>query len=110
MGDREIQVVHVPEKRRYELRDADTVIGAAHYGRRSGQVVFTHTTVSDDHAGPGLGARLADFALTDVRDAGLRIVPECPYIAAYLRRHHDFDDIVDWPAPGATSPTGQPGQ
>ena len=102
--DPAIEVVHVPTKRRYELHDGSAVIGAAHYRRQPGQVRFTHTLVSEDHAGQGLGARLADVALRDVRDAGLRIVPECPYIAAYLRRHHEFDDVVDWPDQGATSP------
>ncbi|GAA2719218.1 GNAT family N-acetyltransferase [Cellulomonas aerilata] len=110
MSDPAIEVVHVPAKRRYELHEGTTVVGAAHYRRRSDQVVFTHTTVSDAYAGQGLGARLADVALTDVRDAGLRIVPECPYIAAYLRRHHEFDDVVDWPSPGETGPTGRPGR
>ena len=88
-------VVHVPEKRRYELRDGDTVIGTAHYRRRPGQVVFTHTVVDDAYEGQGLGAVLAREALTDVKEAGLRIVPVCPFIAAYLRRHHEFDDVVD---------------
>jgi predicted GNAT family acetyltransferase len=58
----------------------------------------------------GLGARLADFALTDVRDAGLKVVPECPYTAMYLRRHLESDHIADRPRQHATSPTGQPGQ
>jgi predicted GNAT family acetyltransferase len=91
-------VVHVPQTRRYELRDGDEVIGAAHYRRRPGQIVFTHTVVDDAYGGQGLGAVLARAALTDVRDSALRIVPVCPFIAAYLRRHHEFDDVVD-PAP-----------
>jgi predicted GNAT family acetyltransferase len=88
-------VVHVPERRRYELRDGEQVIGAAHYRRRPGQVVFTHTVVDDAYEGQGLGSVLAREALTDVKASGLRIVPVCPFIAAYLRRHHELDDVVD---------------
>ena len=103
MNDAVIEVVHAPDKRRYELRDGGKVIGAAHYKRQPGQFVFTHTTVNTEYAGQGLGARLARFALTDVRGAGLRIVPVCPYIASYLRRHHEFDDVVD-PPPTEVAP------
>jgi predicted GNAT family acetyltransferase len=88
-------VVHVPEKRRYELRDGETLIGAAHYRRQPGQVVFTHTVVKDAYEGQGLGALLAREALSDVKRSGSRIVPECPFIRAYLRRHHEYDDVVD---------------
>jgi predicted GNAT family acetyltransferase len=90
-----VTVVHVPDRRRYELRDGEKVIGAAHYRRRPGQVVFTHTVVDDAYEGQGLGAELARQALTDVKESGLRIVPVCPFIAAYLRRHHEYDDVVD---------------
>lgn len=30
-----------------------------------------------------------------MRALGLRIVPVCPYVAKYLTKHHDFDDITD---------------
>ncbi len=95
MDSTTVTVVHVPEKRRYELRDGDAVIGAAHYRRRPGQVVFTHTVVDDAYEGQGLGGVLAREALTDVKESGLRIVPVCPFIAAYLRRHDEFDEVVD---------------
>jgi len=93
-------VVHVPERHRYELREGQRAIGFAHYSLSSEQrqVVFTHTEVDDAFSGQGLGARLAAFALDDVRRSGRRIVPVCPYIGAYLRRHHEYDDIVDPPS------------
>jgi predicted GNAT family acetyltransferase len=109
MNEAAIDVVHAADKRRYELREGDTVIGAAHYKLEPGHVVFTHTTINTKYGGQGLGGRLVDFALSDVRDAGLRIVPVCPYVAAYLRRHHEFDDIVDQPGSDATTePANEP--
>jgi uncharacterized protein len=101
-----ITVVHAPERHRYELRDNGTTIGFADYHLRStGQVVFTHTEVEDAYSGQGLASELARFALDDVRAGGRRIVPICPYIAAYLRRHHDYDDLVDLP-PAREAATG----
>lgn len=93
-----IEVVHNPERRRYELHDDGGVIGFTKYRRAEDKVVFIHTEVDDAYAGQGLASKLARFALEDVRASGRRIVPLCPYIASWLRKHHDFDDIVDWPA------------
>ncbi|MFD1211419.1 GNAT family N-acetyltransferase [Arthrobacter sp. GCM10027362] len=96
-----IEVVHNPERHRYELRggeDGDAVVGFTKYRPAGGKVVFIHTEVDGAYAGQGLASKLARSALSDVRDAGRRIVPVCPYIASWLRKHHDFDDIVDWPA------------
>jgi len=30
-----------------------------------------------------------------VRESGKRIVPVCPYVAKYLTRHEEFNDITD---------------
>jgi len=93
-----LTVVHKPERNRYELHDNDRTIGYSIYGRRPNhQFVFTHTEVDTDYAGQGLGAHLTRFALDDVRASGGRIVPMCPYVTAYLRKHHEYDDIVDLP-------------
>jgi predicted GNAT family acetyltransferase len=94
----EVAVVHAPERHRYELRDGGAVIGFTRYRADGRQVVFVHTEVDEAYSGQGLASKLARSALQDVRASGRRIVPECPYIAAWLRKHHDFDDIVDWPA------------
>ena len=49
--------------------------------------VFTHTEVSREFEGKGVAGRLAHDALTDAAARGKTIVPECPYIARYLKRH-----------------------
>ncbi|MCG2621880.1 N-acetyltransferase [Arthrobacter sp. I2-34] len=92
-----IEVVHNPQRHRYELHDGG-VIGFTKYRLGEGKVIFIHTEVDDAYSGQGLASKLARYALDDVRASGRRIVPLCPYIASWLRKHHDFDDIVDWPA------------
>jgi predicted GNAT family acetyltransferase len=104
MADSPIDVVHLPEKHRYEIRDGGKAVGAAHYRPEPGRVVFTHTKVSDAYAGQGLGAVLVRAAVDDVRASGLRIVPVCPFVAAFLRRHREYDDVVDPPTAHGTTP------
>lgn len=90
----DVSVRHVPERRRFELLVGGTVIGAAHYvphdAPSGGQRIFFHTVVDDEYSGQGLGGRLVTAALDDTVAAGLAIVPVCPYVAAFLKRHADL--------------------
>ncbi len=60
--------------------------------------VFLHTEVDPDYAGQGLAGQLVRAELDDVRARGMRIVAQCPMVAGYVERHHDWDDILDHPA------------
>ena len=77
-----------------------------------GRIVFTHTVVQPEFEGQGLGTRLARFVLDDAVARGERIVPECPFIAAYLARARRYEASVDWPdvAPvrSASAPAASP--
>ena len=53
-----------------------------------------HTEVSPSLEGQGLGARLVAGALDDIRARGLRVVPICPFVRTYIRRHPDYADLV----------------
>ncbi|MBF4994286.1 N-acetyltransferase [Arthrobacter gandavensis] len=93
-----MKIQHNPGKQRYEaIDDAGTVAGFAAYRDRPGSRAFTHTEVSDDHEGQGVGSQLARFAVEDVRDAGLRLAPFCPFIARWLTKHPEYTGFVDWP-------------
>ena len=89
-----IEIVDVPERERFEVRDAGRLIGLASYvvvpakcRASADRVVFFHTEVAEDREGQGLAGRLAAAALDASVAAGRVIVPVCPYISLYLRRH-----------------------
>ena len=44
--------------------------------------------------GQGIASGLIAGALVDVRNQGLKIIPECPYVAGYIERHPDLQDLV----------------
>ena len=95
----EITVVHNPDLSRYELRDGDVVPGFAQYRLPDDEHVdFVHTEVADEYGGQGLAGKLIAFALADVSDSGKRIIPHCPFVAGWIRKHPGlYDDITDWP-------------
>lgn len=95
----DIRVVHAPEKHRYEIYAGDERLGLTQYRLPDDDHVdFIHTESSPEHAGEGLAARLVTFALDDVRAQGKRIIPHCPYVAGFIRKHPEYEDITDWPA------------
>ncbi|WP_445525354.1 GNAT family N-acetyltransferase [Streptomyces cyslabdanicus] len=82
-------------KHRYEILVDGERAGLTAYRDRGEQRVFYHTEVGEAFAGQGLAARLVQEALTDVRASGKRIVPVCPYVAKFLKKHEEFADITD---------------
>lgn len=90
----DVRVVKNAEASRYEAYVGIELAGFATYVVRPDVIVFTHTEVDDAFEGKGVGSKLAYGALTDVRAHGQTIVPLCPFIAAYIRRHEEFRDLI----------------
>ena len=83
-----------PEELRYELVRDGEVIGVILYRATPGVIALVHTDVEPAFEGEGVGSRLVAGALDDIRARGLRLVPVCPFVAAYLRRHPEQRDLV----------------
>lgn len=80
---------------RFTIEVDGTPAGYAEFADRDGRRTFPHTEVDDAFQGRGLATILIGDALQQTRDAGLRIVPVCPMVAAYVKKHPEFDDVVD---------------
>ena len=95
MTDTQPTVRHVADQQRYELLVEGQPLGIAQYREQGEQMVFTHTEVDPSLSGQGLGSELAKGALEDARRRGKRVVPQCEFIAAYIERHAEWQDLVD---------------
>ena len=91
--------VDSPEHHRYELRSGDEVVGFLVYRLGDGVITLVHTEVDPARSGQGHAASLARGALDDARSRGLRVVPSCPYVAAYVEKHPEYADLVKPEAP-----------
>ena len=69
-------------------------IGFVAYTVAGSQVTFTHTEVSEDERSHGVGSFLVGAALDDVREHGLQAVPQCPFVAQFIREHAEYLDLV----------------
>ncbi len=90
----EIEVRDNPAESRYEAWLGDELAGFADYRPADGRLVFVHTEVLSAFAGRGIGNRLAAGALDATRARGLKVTPRCPFIAAYIRSHPEYRDMV----------------
>lgn len=90
----EIIVVNNEAANRFEAQ-LGAELAVAEYTREAALIVFVHTQVPAEFEGRGVGSRLARAALDFARDEGLGVVPLCPFIAAYVRRHQEYVPLVD---------------
>lgn len=80
-------------RNRYELT-VDGITAHVDYSREPGVITFIHTIVPEQLGGRGIGSRLAQHVLDDARRNGERVIPKCPFIAAYIKRHQEYQDLV----------------
>ena len=82
-----------PTRQRFEL---DVTGGTAFidYRRNGAVVTFAYAEVPGNLRGGGVGAALVKGALALVRARGERVVPQCSYVAAYIARHPEEQDLL----------------
>jgi predicted GNAT family acetyltransferase len=78
---------------RFEM-NAGGEMAVINYRLAPGVITFTHTEVPAALWGQGVGSRLVRGALEAARADGLKVVPRCSFISAYLRKHPEFNDLV----------------
>ena len=80
---------------RFEILIDGEVVGSAYYDLAGNDIIFTHTEVDTNREEHGLGSQLVQAALDDVRDnTGLRVVARCPFVAHWLTKHEDYQDLL----------------
>lgn len=99
-----LRVVDNPERRRFEVRDGRKVLGWSSYDETAELIVFNHTEVNPRWEGRGIGSVLVRTTLDHVRDQGLRVLPLCPFVRAWIDRHPEYGDLVYTPEQGAPIP------
>jgi len=76
---------------------------AVHFGeatamltyREEGDTIYmVHTEVPAEMEGKGIGGQLAKAALNYARENGLKVVARCPFVASYLQRHPEYNDLI----------------
>lgn len=97
-----LEVVDVRERERYEGRLTDGAAASDRasdpavtvYARDGALIALQHTEVPPALEGQGIARRLVQAVLDDVRARGLTVIPNCPYVRSFLRKHPAYRDLV----------------
>ena len=89
-----VVIRHEPEAARFAI-DVEGALAFLTYRERAGRILdFDHTFVPQALRGGGIASRLTAHALGFARDHDYRVVPSCPFVAAYMERHPEYRDLL----------------
>ena len=91
--DKQITIENNQSAMRFEARH-EGQLAFIKYTLNDNQIVYLHTEVPEAFEGQGIGSSLAKAALEDARSNHLQVVPLCPFVAAYIRKHAEYADLV----------------
>jgi predicted GNAT family acetyltransferase len=88
-----VDVRHNTAASRFEA-EADGGLARADYRLHDGVMRLVHTEVPRASEGRGIAGQVVRAALDYARANGLRVMPACSYVRAYMRRHPDTQDLL----------------
>jgi uncharacterized protein len=92
-ADRTSEVVDNPLQHRYELA-VDGHIATTYYEIADGLVTFVHTEVPPELGGKGIGSKLMNGALNQVRAGGRKVIAQCPFVKAFIDKNATYQDLL----------------
>ena len=86
-------VVDNAARSRFELTEQG-LIAFADYRRHGDRLVIPHVEAPPPLRGTGTAGRLMTGVFDLIRAQGLKVVPKCPYAAAFIQRHPEYQDLM----------------
>jgi uncharacterized protein len=86
-------VEHDEASRQFQLRVGGE-LALIQYARAGDRITFVHTEVPKALEGHGIAGALARAALDYARDHKLSVIARCAYVAAYVRRHPEYQALL----------------
>jgi predicted GNAT family acetyltransferase len=78
---------------RYETTVEGKTAFAA-YHREGDTITFTHTEVPPELEGRGIAGAIVKHALDEARANKHGVVAACAYVASYVRKHEEYQDLL----------------
>ncbi len=87
------KITNNPLKHRFETEVGKQTAFLA-YRVADDLITFTHTQVPPALEGRGIGTTLVKAGVEYAREHGLRIVPQCPFVAEFIRNHPQYTSLL----------------
>ncbi len=89
-----LELVNNQAEHRFELRVGDHT-AFIEYRQASHTITLLHTEVPEQLEGKGAATAVIEKTLRYIEKNNFNLVPLCPFVVAYLKRHPDWKRIVD---------------
>ena len=83
-----------PALSRFEMASGGAVAYVEYERAGDRRITLLHTGVPDALSGQGIGSKLVSGTLDAVRAEGLKVVPRCEFVAAYIGRRPEYRDVL----------------
>jgi uncharacterized protein len=81
---------------RFELH-VDGEVAVVVYEKAGDLLRLIHTEVPESLEGKGVGSKLVGAVLRFAQENKVSVVPLCPFVAQYMKRHPEYNATVDPP-------------
>ena len=89
----DLKITDNPSKKRYEaVIEGHTAF--IEYIKTKEKIFLPHTEVPVALEGKGIGSAMVLQVLEDIEKLGLTLVPLCPFVAMYLKKHPEWRRLV----------------
>jgi predicted GNAT family acetyltransferase len=89
----EVEVLHDLTAQQFRV-GANGEVAVLQYRRDPTSVTFLHTEVPEAWRGQGIAQKLAHAALEYARREHLAVIPLCPFVNGYIKRHPEYQLLV----------------
>lgn len=90
----EYKLVDNEDRKRFEYQ-LEQGVALVEYIKTQNKIYLTHTEVPSKYEGQGIASSMVKDVLGEVEKSGLKLVPLCPYVAAYIKRHPEWKKLLD---------------
>jgi uncharacterized protein len=87
------EVVNNREGHQFEIH-VDDDVARLKYALREGEIELIHTQVPARLGGQGFGNDLARAALDFADEQKLRVIPTCPFVRGFLKKHDEYKKLT----------------
>lgn len=87
------KLINDKNQKRYEFH-VDSEVPYIEYILAQEKIFLTHTEVPRSLEGRGIGSAIVEAALKDIEQKDLTLIPLCPFVAGYIKRHTEWKKLV----------------
>ena len=90
----DLAVKNNEESSQFEAEMEGEKVLIAYRTESDGTLNLVHTEVPKKFEGKGVGGALVKKTLEQIKSSGNKIIPSCPFVADYIKRHPEYESLV----------------